>query len=377
MELKQLPVLSLDIVNNNVDSDFDFLLSAGSTSSWFPPSRTPVSGRVTPGFQTGIDFNSSFSSSTTDSFTFGQLTPSSTRSFQFPVSPSTPVSDGMVEIGGCSALPSTPTRGLPEFHELPLFDNGDFLDAVQTTNREYAVANDFAMHALLSAPSAPTPFGLSSTNMTHWTYPESPIRFDMQSPARSVHMGQRFKRESGNDDTVPATPSTPSSHDEPFTPSPPSTPVSLANKRLRMVNQVRHRTTALQHQVQQGAPSCLGRRTRKEYSQMLDPEEDIKVEKAGNNPCEVEGCGKVFRRKEHLKRHIKTAHTNIRWICEFCSHRFNRFDNYKNHIGLHNRKPARPGDKEPRVKYYPEAKILLNQIEQNQRKRPRRRSVSP
>ncbi|KAL2265169.1 hypothetical protein VTJ83DRAFT_6269 [Remersonia thermophila] len=376
MALRQLPVLSLDLAGNSADYDFDFLLSAGGTSSWCPPLRMPLSGCATPGIPGSIDFNSSFSSSTNDSFTFAQLTPSSSRSFQFPVSPTTPVSEGLVEIG-CSPLSGTPTRGIPEAHGLPSFDGGDFADAVQAaSSRDYAVASDFAMHPLLSGPSAPTPFGLSSTNMAHWAYPESPIQFELPSPARSVPIGQRRKHELGNDDAMPPTPSTSSSHDEPFTPSPPSTPVSAASKRARMMHQARHRTTALQHHLRQDASSGLERRSKKEHCQKLDPEGDIMVERSASNNCEVVGCGKVFRRKEHLKRHLKSAHTNTSWGCEFCGHRFNRFDNYVNHIRLHTREP-RPGEKEARVKHFPEAKALLERILRNQRKRPKRCPASP
>jgi hypothetical protein len=326
MESRQLPVLSLDIGNNNAESDFDLgLLSAGSTSSWYATSsygpRTPASGRSTPHFMTGFDLNSSFSSTTTDGFNFVELTPSSNKSGHLPMTPTTPMSEGMVDM--CSSgLSGTPRGGEQhDGHGLPpSFTMGPFLDdahAAMSFHNDYSMTtDDFGIHPLVSGPSVPTPFGhISNPHFAQWTYPESPIRFDIDSPNRRTHTVQRLKREPGDNESLPSTPSRTSSvHDDPFTPTPPSTPDSVVSgKRLHMMNQARHRTTVLQRQVHQAAaagPSCLGRRVKKESIPGLIDEAEgtsaFTVERAAKFKCPLEGCSRMFRRKEHWKRHINT-----------------------------------------------------------------------
>jgi len=54
--------------------------------------------------------------------------------------------------------------------------------------------------------------------------------------------------------------------------------------------------------------------------------------------CNYAGCGKVFKRSEHLKRHVRSIHTLERpFSCPFphCSKRFSRSDNLSQHIRVH------------------------------------------
>ncbi|KZV64207.1 hypothetical protein PENSPDRAFT_588754, partial [Peniophora sp. CONT] len=52
--------------------------------------------------------------------------------------------------------------------------------------------------------------------------------------------------------------------------------------------------------------------------------------------CEVEGCGKCFRRREHLKRHMLSLHTNDRpFRCPDCDKVCNRRDNLVQHRKIH------------------------------------------
>ncbi|CAO3578034.1 unnamed protein product [Absidia cylindrospora] len=54
--------------------------------------------------------------------------------------------------------------------------------------------------------------------------------------------------------------------------------------------------------------------------------------------CQVEECGKVFKRSEHLKRHIRSIHTNEKpFECPYqqCQKRFSRSDNLNQHIRIH------------------------------------------
>lgn len=52
--------------------------------------------------------------------------------------------------------------------------------------------------------------------------------------------------------------------------------------------------------------------------------------------CEIKGCGKRFRRSEHLKRHIRSLHTNEKpYQCDRCMKRFSRSDNLAQHSRIH------------------------------------------
>jgi len=54
--------------------------------------------------------------------------------------------------------------------------------------------------------------------------------------------------------------------------------------------------------------------------------------------CQVEGCGKAFRRGEHLKRHVRSLHTHEKpERCTFpgCGKEFSRKDNMQQHLKIH------------------------------------------
>ncbi|RUS27952.1 hypothetical protein BC938DRAFT_482528 [Jimgerdemannia flammicorona] len=54
--------------------------------------------------------------------------------------------------------------------------------------------------------------------------------------------------------------------------------------------------------------------------------------------CQTEGCGKVFKRSEHLKRHTRSIHTLEKpFPCTYpgCPKRFSRSDNLNQHVRIH------------------------------------------
>ncbi|KAF8219776.1 hypothetical protein L208DRAFT_1042441, partial [Tricholoma matsutake] len=54
--------------------------------------------------------------------------------------------------------------------------------------------------------------------------------------------------------------------------------------------------------------------------------------------CQVPGCGKCFVRGEHLKRHVRSIHTNEKpHPCPYegCNKSFSRRDNLGQHVRLH------------------------------------------
>ncbi|KAF9357744.1 hypothetical protein BGX26_003140 [Mortierella sp. AD094] len=60
--------------------------------------------------------------------------------------------------------------------------------------------------------------------------------------------------------------------------------------------------------------------------------------------CRVEDCGKVFKRSEHLKRHVRSIHTLEKpFPCPIhnCPKRFSRSDNLNQHIRIHRHNSGR------------------------------------
>ncbi|KXN72615.1 hypothetical protein CONCODRAFT_24759, partial [Conidiobolus coronatus NRRL 28638] len=59
-----------------------------------------------------------------------------------------------------------------------------------------------------------------------------------------------------------------------------------------------------------------------------------------NYLCTQPGCGKRFKRAEHLKRHVRCIHNHDRpFTCPYpsCQKPFSRSDNLTQHIKIHQR----------------------------------------
>lgn len=62
-----------------------------------------------------------------------------------------------------------------------------------------------------------------------------------------------------------------------------------------------------------------------------------------SHSCPIPTCGRLFKRLEHLKRHVRT-HTQERpYICPFCSKAFSRSDNLAQHKRTHDRSDGAEG----------------------------------
>ena len=59
--------------------------------------------------------------------------------------------------------------------------------------------------------------------------------------------------------------------------------------------------------------------------------------------CPLLSCGRLFKRMEHLKRHLRTHTMERPFICDFCNRRFSRADNLNAHIRTHSRDSAAGG----------------------------------
>lgn len=93
-------------------------------------------------------------------------------------------------------------------------------------------------------------------------------------------------------------------------------------------------TPRRRHSVAAGLPptTAPARKRAKLEVTMESPEESALEELAF--PC-LE-CDKNFKRLEHLKRHIRLVHLNIRpYHCKYCEKKFSRLDNLAQHLKTH------------------------------------------
>ncbi|KAI1457110.1 STE-domain-containing protein [Annulohypoxylon moriforme] len=85
-----------------------------------------------------------------------------------------------------------------------------------------------------------------------------------------------------------------------------------------------------EHRVMQPGPNVV-RRARSATVMELGPYPQK------SHSCPIPTCGRLFKRLEHLKRHVRT-HTQERpYICPYCSKAFSRSDNLAQHKRTHDR----------------------------------------
>ncbi|KAL2015151.1 hypothetical protein VTK56DRAFT_6194 [Thermocarpiscus australiensis] len=278
------------------------------TSSSYGP-QTPTSGHSTPVRSRSFgSFNSSFSSPI-DTFPMDLTPPPSATSTYF----SMPVRTGE------AFFPVTPSRSQLGFSGHSLSGCGSQLTPSQTMD------GCLFMSDLGSQPFLSSPPGLAEANRSPspdaWSvWPQTP---DSPSPRPSVSSGR--------------------------------------GSTARLVNpeEARRRTTALQQVQQCSQPSGRTRtRTREQLRALMAGGGSISVEdiQPGHFKCEVKDCkAGPFRRNEHLKRHIQSAHNGMLIPCKWCKDKdkkpFNRRDNWLQHLRLH----TLPRGKGGRVKFSPGA----------------------
>ncbi|TFK42155.1 hypothetical protein BDQ12DRAFT_598640 [Crucibulum laeve] len=105
-----------------------------------------------------------------------------------------------------------------------------------------------------------------------------------------------------------------------------SLPMPVPVPNLTKKSRGRHVPTASSLEDLRNAASGAGKKKRKEG------------DTARPHECQVDGCGKVFARGEHLKRHVRSLHTNEKpFLCKYpgCGKRFSRHDNLGQHTRVH------------------------------------------
>lgn len=81
-----------------------------------------------------------------------------------------------------------------------------------------------------------------------------------------------------------------------------------------------------------------------------NPEELNNLGKSGKvYTCKVPGCGKCFKRSEHLKRHVRSIHTNEKPFTCHCGKTFSRHDNLNQHARVHMDSESNPDDESSSV----------------------------
>ncbi|KAK3947099.1 hypothetical protein QBC32DRAFT_271415 [Pseudoneurospora amorphoporcata] len=307
---------------------------------------TPSSGSSTPARHNSMDFGPSFVPQVDNVFT----PPPSSVSAYFPLNMKAGDGSDFLATG----MPLTPSRNqLNNGQQMYYNDVGTHLTSPQQMDY-YTFHNGLAPSPLAPSPAvqALQP-GNTYDAWSVWEQAESPIFAKFLSPSsNSCRSASRVKQEGE------MSPMSAGGHSYP----------SPAGKRQLYVEEARQKTTALQ-MVQRDAPLAprpsmnMGGEVKHEQdaygpgSILIDP---IPRVSAGTNICDYPGCGKTYRRSEHLKRHKTNAHSEVPvWYpCSFCDKKFNRPDNRRQHLGLH----AKPRPTKMKgVKYAPKAKAALEE----------------
>jgi len=111
----------------------------------------------------------------------------------------------------------------------------------------------------------------------------------------------------------------------------------------------------LQHHAVQRTANGVFRRARSATVTELGPYPQK------SHSCPIPMCGRLFKRLEHLKRHVRT-HTQERpYICTLCNKAFSRSDNLAQHRRTHETNPDAVAPSEEEIE---EEREALNDLEE-------------
>ncbi|KAI0154407.1 hypothetical protein GGR57DRAFT_512350 [Xylariaceae sp. FL1272] len=319
--------------------------SASTTSSTQDP-FTPTSGCSTPGLQPMLMEHEIIASGASSSY--GITPPSSAFGGYFPSETKVDLPHGY----GYEPLSGTPSR--------------------RASVQPHAGSIDFEYAPIMSTPTASQGHPVQSTNsqsFPHYSFGEAITSPPLEYPPPS------YSLENSAFEIAPAWPWPNDSPVNLFEKRESPGPLSLREIPLRErqpahvyipvpgrrhmydVDHVQQRTTAL-HRAQGGR---MKRKRTQEAILHMDSYGEIPIPRCpkGGHRCPYEICSdrKAFKRQEHLKRHIQTVHEeHITTICEFCTKKFNRRDNWRSHLVLHTKKDA-----SGRTPYHERAQAVLDE----------------
>ena len=116
----------------------------------------------------------------------------------------------------------------------------------------------------------------------------------------------------------------------------------------------RHGPSPLQHHAVQRTANGVFRRARSATVSELGPYPHK------SHSCPIPMCGRLFKRLEHLKRHVRT-HTQERpYLCTLCNKAFSRSDNLAQHRRTHE---TNPNGEAPSEEELEEERDALNDLE--------------
>ncbi|KAG6900190.1 hypothetical protein C0993_001706 [Termitomyces sp. T159_Od127] len=78
------------------------------------------------------------------------------------------------------------------------------------------------------------------------------------------------------------------------------------------------------------------------FAQQQDASEGVQMTKSKAFVCPLFSCGRMFKRMEHLKRHLRTHTMERPYACPQCNKKFSRSDNLNQHLRTHGRGHSGP-----------------------------------
>ncbi|KAL2155572.1 hypothetical protein VTH82DRAFT_314 [Thermothelomyces myriococcoides] len=251
------------------------------------------------------------------------------------------------------SIPVTPTRPKYDSQYCPLGGSASQEYPPQPTGRGLAITQ-FNTHTNPGEPSVLVQCEHLSDTTSNCIAPNNPTDVKLQSPVQFPPLCPSTEQQDGVEPAVPTTP-------------------LLRTRTQTSMDEVRHKTTILQQQVQQCHSPKKRARVRKDTGRRTVTTVDgsfpiDSIELASTFKCPVEGCDKMYRRSEHMKRHIQSVHGHARYSCDWCKHTTNRWDNLKAHIKLHGTQREQPGSK-PRVQFAAGAVLQYEEIMKNESRR--------
>lgn len=248
------------------------------TSSNFDPHR-PTFNQPSAPSSTLFDSGSSFAS-LLEAVPFDFAPTSSATPVSFPTLAKT-------DNGSNSVFPVVPLTQEHDFFDQPRDSCGFQPDPMRFMGHGRLVSL-LSSNSHPSIPSVVTRFDHPSP-MAHWTCLDSPITFDPPSSLTLVPAVGSLDEADQDTKTVPATP---------------------ASTKSTLTGELRNTTSELQEQSRKSPSSSRQVRVKREarlevvlgetsfVPDILEPETSF--------ICPVEGCPKLYRRNEHVKRHVQT-----------------------------------------------------------------------